>query len=385
MSQKKFLSLLLLLTLLLFACQAQPPAQDSNAPAPTSASNNEPADAAASSSPTVSDYKGDLIVSVWGGTTEEWIRNFVEPKFLKLYPNVNVVYDVGGMSARYNKLLAQKDSPEIDLFFSTSEIALAAVREGLVVPINRDNIPNMEGLYDWALPVPEYGAAFSGIAYGLAYNPDFFGDNLPTSWNDLWRPEVQDKIAVPGIGHSAMPSFIVTAAKLNGGGVDNVEPGFEYLAKLHPVAQTFFYTDWNALYDASDVVLATEFDYYVNEMASSGINIRFLIPKEGAFGSTQHVTIVKGTENQEAAEAFLNIMLSKEMQQSVAVDLLNAPSRRDIDIPPEIAKTLALVGEDGNNSENSDRIFWLDTALAVEKRAEWTERMNEIVAPAWGQ
>lgn len=142
---------------------------------------------------TGSDYEGELIISVWGGTTEEWFREHVEPRFNQLYPNVEVIYDVGGMSARYNKLLAQKDSPEIDLFVSTSEAAISAMQEGLLVPINHENVPNMEGLYDWALPLPEYGAAYSAIAYVLAYNPDFFGDNPPTSWNDLWRPRYRVK------------------------------------------------------------------------------------------------------------------------------------------------------------------------------------------------
>ena len=383
MSKKLFSFLVFLLLLTLIACQSQGTTQE------------EPTESAAEASPTEetgageeveapadngpSDYEGQLIISVWGGTTEEWFREQVEPLFTELYPNVEVVYDVGGMSARYNKLLAQKDSPEIDLFVSTSESAISAAQEGLLVPINRDNIPNMDNLFDWALPVPDYGAAYSAIAYGLGYNPDFFGDDPPTSWNDLWRPEVQGKIAVPAIGHSVMPEFIVQAAELNGGGIDNVDPGFEYLAELDPAAQTFFYTDWNAQFEAGDIVLATEFDYYVNAMAEGGSNIVFLIPEEGAFGSTQHLTVAAGTENQEMVEAFINLALSPEVQQSVANDLLNAPARQDVEVSPEIADTLAVAGE------TLDQVVWFDPALSVENRPAWTERMNEIVAPAWGQ
>jgi putative spermidine/putrescine transport system substrate-binding protein len=326
-----------------------------------------------------SDYEGELIISVWGGTTEEWFREHVEPGFNELYPNVEVVYDVGGMSARYNKLLAQRNSPTIDLFVSTSESAVSAVQEGLLVPINHDNVPNLDNLFDWALPVPEYGAAYAAIAYGLGYSPDFFGDDPPTSWSDLWRPEVQGMIAVPAIGHSTMPQFIVQAAELNGGGLDNVAPGFEYLAELDPAAQTFFYTDWNAQFEAGDVVLATDFDYYVNAMAESGANIEFVIPEEGAFGSTQHLSVVAGTENQEMVEAFINLALSEEVQRSVANDLLNAPARRDVEVPQELADTLAVAGD------SLDQVEWFDPGLAAEMRAQWTEQMNEVVAPAWGE
>ena len=77
-----------------------------------------------------SNYEGTLIISVWGGSTEEWFRKSPAQKFKKLYPNVKVIYDLGGMSARYNKLLSQKNNPEIDLFISTGEVVFAASSKG---------------------------------------------------------------------------------------------------------------------------------------------------------------------------------------------------------------------------------------------------------------
>jgi putative spermidine/putrescine transport system substrate-binding protein len=282
------------------------------------------------------------------------------------------------MSARYNKLLAQKESPEADIFISTSEALISAINEGLVVKINRDNLSNMDALYDWAMPKPEYGAAYSAIAYGLGYNPDFFGDDPPDSWEDLWRPEVQGKIAVPAIGHSMMIDFIITAAEINGGSADSPDAGFDALAELDPVAQTYFYTDWNALFDAGDVVLATDFDYYVNTMADNGSNIVYVIPTEKAFGSLQHASVVAGTENQEAAEAFINVLLSAEVQDAVGTKLLNAPARSDIELSAELAERLACYGDSLND------IRWFDPTFNSDNRPAWSEMMNEKVAPSWG-
>jgi len=351
--------LLILLTLLLASCKA--------------ATEEAPPEAGPS------DYEGDLVISVWGGTTEEFIREYAEPKFSELYPKVTVLYDVGGMSARFNKLLAQKDSPEADIFVSTSEALVSAIKESLVVKINPDNIPNMDALYDWAMPESEYGAAYSAIAYGLGYNSDFFGDDPPDSWSDLWRPEVQGKIAVPANGHSMMLDFIITSAEMNGGSADNPDPGFDALAEIKPVAQTYFYTDWNALFNAGDVVLATDFDYYINTMADSGSNIKFVIPKEKAFGSLQHLSVVAGTENQEAAEAFINILLSAEVQEAVGTKLLNAPARSDIELSAELADRLACYGDSLND------IRWFDPTFNSDHRPAWSEMMNEKVAPSWGQ
>lgn len=373
------LPLAMLIALMLGACATAKTPTPSEAPAEAPAVEEPATEEPAVEEALVSDYEGELVISVWGGTTEEFIRAYVEPEFLKLYPKVTVIYDVGGMSARYTKLLAQKETPEVDLFVSTPESCFAAIAEGLLVPINPENIPNMQNLHEWAMPVPEYGAGYGAIAYGLGYNPDFFGDDPPTSWLDLWRPEVQGKIAVPAIGHSKMLDFIAMAAELHGGSIDNIQPGLEALAELDPAAQTFFYTNWNALFDAGDVVLATDFDYYINAMKDMGSNIEYVIPEEGAFGTVQHLSVVAGTENQEMVEAFINLFLSPEIQDLVANELKNAPALKGVQVAPGIEERLAVYGESMAN------ILWFDAKFAQENRPAWTELMNEIVAPAWGE
>ena len=90
------------------------------------------------------DYEGDLVVSTWGGTAEEFQRNFVVPRLKEICPNITVIYDVGGMSARLTKLIAQKDNPEVNLFMSTPEAFYLALDEGLLVTIDQSNIPEME-------------------------------------------------------------------------------------------------------------------------------------------------------------------------------------------------------------------------------------------------
>ena len=374
--KQPLLILLLLFALVLVACQpAATPEPEDPAP-PEDEPTDEPAD---DDMPAVDDYEGEMIISVWGGSTEEWIRSTVEPKFNEMYPNVTVVYDVGGMSDRYNKLLAQKETPEIDLFVSSVEALVSAINEDLVSPLNRDNIPNMDALHEWAVPLPEYGAAYATIVLGLGYNPDFFGDDPPTSWDDLWRPDVQGKIAVPAIGHSMMPEFIAMAAELNGGDAQNPEPGFEYLAELQPGAQSFFYTNWNAQFDAEDIVLAVDFDYYIQGMADTGSNIAWVMPEEGGFLAQQHLAVAAGTENQEMVEYFINLMLSEEIQQSVAEDLLNTPARADIEVSPELAARLSAYGDGLNDATVPDYSY------AAEVRPAWTESMNEIVAPQWAE
>ena len=326
-----------------------------------------------------SDYSGNLVISTWGGTTEEFIKKNVEPQFNILYPNVKVIYDIGGQSARYGKILAEKENPQADVFASGQEIIPEAMKNGLLAKLNLENIPNAEFLHDWALVMKDNALGYSVTAVGFGYNPDYFGDNPPTSWADLWRPDLQGKTALLAIGHSHMPALLIVAAELNGGGVDDIQKGLDYLAQLKPAAQGYFYTDWQAQFDAGDIVLAVDFDEYINYMKSIGSNIKFVLPKEGGLGNITNLSVVAGTKHQDVAEAFINVYLSKDVQAALASELLNAPSRNDVEISPEIDELLAAYGA------SLDNVRFFDPNLIAEHRGEWTELLNNQVAPEWAK
>jgi putative spermidine/putrescine transport system substrate-binding protein len=324
-------------------------------------------------------YEGELIISVWGGTTEEFLRDHIEPLFKEIYPNVEVVYDVGGSADRHNKLISQAGSPEIDLYIAAGEQILDAINKGLVSPLNPENVPNLADVYDWAKPFSEYGSAYGVIAYGIGYNPEYFGDDPPTSWDDLWREDIQGKLSVTAIGSSVQYAWIVEVAELAGGSESNVEPAWEKLCELTNPSQHFFFTQWLPSYEAGDIVLATDFDYYIHSIADGGVDIEYVIPEEGAWGIHQHMQVVAGTENQEMVERYINLMLSPEGQELVATVALNAPVRGDIEISDELAERLAVFGD------SMDQVKWMDIEKAVPLRAEHTEKLNTEVAPCWGE
>src|SRR5690606_17961213 len=111
---------------------------------------------------------------------------------------------------------------------------------------------------------------------------------------------------------------VIIASELAGGSVDNVDPGFKLLADLRPSKLTVFWTDWAALYQSGDVVVATEFDYYFEGMKKQGYDIEYVVPKEKGIGVPEYASIVKGTQNRELAEIFLNLMLEPDVQENFA-------------------------------------------------------------------
>src|SRR5260370_7286454 len=62
----------------------------------------------------------------------------------------------------------------------------------------------------------------------------------PTSWADLWKPSFKGKLAIPDISGTSGQQFLMAAARLNGGSVENIDPGFEAIKKLKPNIQMMY-------------------------------------------------------------------------------------------------------------------------------------------------
>lgn len=323
-----------------------------------------------------------LTVSTWGGVTEEGIRNFVQPEFEKL-TGATLAYDIGGQGARYNKLLAQRANPPADVFFSTDEAVVSGLKAGVLQPATRKNLGNLADIEDWALTVKSgvaaeevAGAPFTLISYVLGFNPDEVKTPL-TSWADMWDPAFAGKLAFVAPTHSQMPAFVLLAAELAGGSAENVDPGFAKLAELRPAKLSVFWTDWAPLAKTKDVTLAAEFDYYLDSMKDQDYAIDYVLPKEGGIAVPEYVSIVKGTRNQELAEAFLNLMIDPKVQGAFAAATYQGPTNRKTELPEALISRCSC-------APRIEKLRFFDPEIFAANRPLWTERMNLEVVPQWG-
>ena len=322
-----------------------------------------------------------LTVSTWGGVTEEGLKAYVQPEFERLTGG-KLAYDIGGQGARYNKLLAQRANPPADVFFSTDEAVVAGQKAGVLTTASRKNVPNIADIEDWAMSVKAGntaetipGAPYTLIAYLPGYNPEKVKEPV-TSWADLWRPEFRGKLAFASPVHSQMPAFVIMAAEMAGGSIENVDPGFKKLAELKPNTLTVFWTDWAPLSKSGDVTVGTEFDYYLEAMKDQKYPIEYAIPKEKGIGVPEYVSVVKGTKNQELAEVFLNLMLDPKVQASFAASTYSGTTNRKAELPEAVRSRCAC-------GARVDQLRFFDPEVFAARRALWTERMNLEVVPNW--
>lgn len=322
-----------------------------------------------------------LTVSSWGDTTLDNIKEHLSPEFER-QTGAKLAFDIGGQGVRYNKLLAQKGRPSIDVFFGTDEAIVGGFRSGILIPASRKSLPNAVDIYDWAFTVKGIGDAdtvpgipYSLFAYVLAYNPNIVKDK-PTSWADLWRPDFANKLAFCSPVHSMMPALVVLASELAGGNASSVDPGFKKLAQLRPSRLTVFWTDWAPLLKVDEVIVATETDHYIESMKDQGYPIDYVLPTEKAIGSVDYASIVAGTPIKEVAEVFLNLMAEAKLQEILAERTYQGPINKKVRLSAAVAARTPY-------GAKLEKLRFFDPVMFFENRPIWTERLNTEIVPNW--
>jgi putative spermidine/putrescine transport system substrate-binding protein len=311
------------------------------------------------------------------------IQNYVEKEFEKR-TGAKMAYDIGGQGQRYNKIVAQRNNPPADAFFSTDDQVIAGIRAGVLQPIARSSLKITNQLFDWAVlgkgEVPDQqvaGLAYGIIAHVIGYNPEKVKQK-PTSWADIWRPEFQGKLAFCQPFHSQMPAWVITAAEMTGGSAQNPDPGFRKLAELRPAKLIITWTDWAAMLKAGDVTAATEFDYYLEGMKREKYPVEWVTPKEKGFATLQCVSAVKNSKVPELVNVFLDLLLDEKVQHAFAVDGFQGTSNKTVKLTPQQTQKCTC------GAQVADLRFF-DPSFVANVRPKWIERMNTEVVPAWGK
>ncbi|MCK4824816.1 ABC transporter substrate-binding protein, partial [bacterium] len=82
--------------------------------------------------------------------------------------------------------------------------------------------------------------------------------------------------------------------------------------------------------------------------------------------------IAKGTKNEELAHLYIDHLLSYEVQLAEATDLVDAPVRKDITLPADVAGKLTY-GE-----ELISKLNFFDHKKMAAVEEEWIEKWNKI-------
>jgi len=324
-----------------------------------------------------------LVVNGYGAEYQEVLtRTTLEP-FEKKF-GVRITYDNTGSAAQnYAKIRASRGAPGFDVAgeLSPPEIILGA-REKLLEPVTEADVPNLK--YVWRKSreiIPPLAVVHTYQYAALLWNKTHLPK--PESWANYWEPgpAYGDKIKGHLIAFEPANLLsvyaLIMAAKLKGGGVDNMAPAWELLQAQKPwVGVSVMASDAAAPYFENDQVWLAPFwsarsGYY----AAHNYPVDYTVPKEGTIGLANCAAVPVGTANKKLAFAFINFRLEPEVQHAFSLAYHSSPGRPDLgDWPADYAATQITT------EEKMAGVDFPDSAVIGARRGEWTRRWQEIMS-----
>ncbi len=311
-----------------------------------------------------------LIVGIWGGPVEDLVREHVVKPFEE-ETGATVELVLGGSADRFARIYAEKDNPTMDIVYLGMGQTVQAAKDGVTLPPNPEGVPEYENLYEQAKAAGAYGVSF--MAVGIMYNTETV-ESPPRAWKDLWQPEYKGKTAPYVFPGTQGTAFLVMTARLHGGDESNIGPGFEALKELKPYPAILAgVDDANLAFQRGDVWFAPQINGYVYEYKDEGGAVDFVMPEEGSPLAMDSAAIVKGSQNVDLAEIFINYHLSQAAQEAFAKNLYYAPTNKKIVLDDELASKIPY-GE-----EQVSQLLVLDNVTISLNQAEWAERWNREI------
>jgi putative spermidine/putrescine transport system substrate-binding protein len=309
-----------------------------------------------------------LTVAGYGGALETTLRAELIPAFERRH-GVRVDY-LSGNSAETLARLSGADARAIDVAIADDWAIMQAVERGFcgrIAGLPADQVePQARIAGDRALAL---GLSVTGIAY----DPKFFSEKgwaPPQSWNDLADAKYRKLLVMPSIASVYGLQALVMLARANGGGEQDIDPGFRVMKEsIAPNVLAFEDRPWTtserlAKGEARLAVWSSGRTRYVMKFGGS---LAFVSPREGAPVASALACPTAKAEANALASAFVTDLLQPVLQDLFARDFGYVPAARNVPAPGP-APGPAL-----------ERLVTLDWKTINAQREAWTARWKRDI------
>jgi putative spermidine/putrescine transport system substrate-binding protein len=314
----------------------------------------------------------ELNVAIFGGSFADNVRTCIVEPFQRA-SGARVNFVLGNSVQNVARLRATRGNPDVDLAYMDLSLAVQAKGENLLDQVDPAHVPNLADLYPSAVDADRRFVGFSYAATIISYNPQEVR-TPPTSWRDLWNPDYRGRIALGDISATSGQHFLIAAARLNGGSLDNIDPGFQAIRELRPAVMTF-YTQADQivpLIQRGDIAIAVWFSDRTAVAATSGVPVAAAFPREGAIGIMPAFAIPIGAHAKALAEQYMNQALSLEGQRCMAERQFVGPSNRRVELPEAIARLVPY-------REAVERLYFPPPEQSAASLPGWMDRWNREI------
>lgn len=310
-----------------------------------------------------------LYVAGFGGSTETLLKEKYFPVW-EAKTGAKISYVAGNSTDTLAKLRAQEGAQEIDVAFIDDGPMMQAIGFGYCDTIEEATFAD---LHEAARFTDNKAVGIGIIATGLTYNSEYFaqqGWEPPTSWRDLADPRYKGKVSVPPITNGYGLHALIMAAKINGGDVTNIEPGFEMFE--NEIDQNVLVYEpssgkMSELFQNGEIVLSVWGSGRAKSLADTGFPAGFIYPKEGAVKLMSAICPVVASDVPDLAQDFIRFILSPEIQHDLATQNGWGPVNTTVEL------TEAEIGSLPFGEEIVGSMVEVDYGFVNEARGEWTQ------------
>lgn len=271
-------------------------------------------------------------------TGPEWVNwKGLFRDFKKRYPEVDITYNDLGSAATVFALEKSRRRPQADTAYYFAASAVDAVKKDVVAPFQPINFEKLPTVFREAS-----GKWFTIHTLNVAFlvNKKLVR-NVPTSWADLLKPEYRNSIVYLDPRSTGVGQVVVfAAAYANGGSIDNIKPGTDYLGRLQGAGNVMRVegTTPYAKFLKGEVPIWIGYENdglkakYVDGMGDAA---EVVIPKEASIAAPYAISLVKNAPNPNAAKLWLNFTMS-EAGQSLFAQGFVRPAVPGLRLPPDV-------------------------------------------------
>ncbi|MBM3601538.1 MAG: extracellular solute-binding protein [Alphaproteobacteria bacterium] len=317
-----------------------------------------------------------VTVGMYGGSFEKAIREAVVPSFQKQFPNAKFEYVLGNSTDTLARLQAQKARQEIDVAIMDDGVMYQAVTLGFCTDVA--DAPIYRELYDLAKVSGNKAMMAGVVATGLAYNTKVFKEKgwaAPTSWHDLKDPKYKKVFAMSPFTGTYGLHTVIMLARVDGGGENNIDPGFKAMQRVGPNVLTFppSPAKMSEVMQSGDVLISVWGSGRTVALANTGFPVEFAYPKEGAVALMIGICPVVNSDVPDLAQKFIQHMFTTEVQAVMAKEQGAGPVNKNTKLAPDVAK-LVPYGPD-----QVAKLITVDWDVINKNREQWTRRWNREV------
>ncbi|WP_394699150.1 polyamine ABC transporter substrate-binding protein [uncultured Cohaesibacter sp.] len=273
---------------------------------------------------------GEIHVYNWSDYIDEEVISDFEKE-----TGIKVVYDVfDSNEVLETKLLA--GSTGYDIVVPTGTFLQRQIQAGVFQKLDKSKLPNLKNMWD---VVSERTAAYdpgndysinymwgtTGIGFNVAAAKERMGDVPLNTWDMIFKPENAAKFQDCGIYILDAPTEVIPLTLMylgkdpNSHDPEDIKAAEELLLSIRPYVQKFHSSEYINGLANGDICLAIGWSGDVFQArdraaeAANGVEVNYIIPKEGAQMWFDQMAIPADAKNVDGALTFLNYIMRPDV------------------------------------------------------------------------